>query len=340
MTAALVLLAFAGAASVVGARLLGRATWPTRSPAWGIWAWQVLTVSTAAAVVLTGVVIAIPETPLHTEVAALLSACSEALAHHYATPGGLPVAVVALGVSVFVLVRFVTVAVRDFRGAASRRRAQSDVLTLVGREHPDGFTVVDHATPLVYCLPGRTGSLVVTSAAQDALTAHQLDLVLAHERQHLRAHHHTALTFSAALSKTFFGLGVFGLAHERIAALAEMQADDAVSPAGDRHDLARALLSLTPASPATGVALASSTHGRAVQRVRRLTERREQPGRRVALAAAGLGLATLLAPAALALLPALEVAVRDCCPSAFSHLPDENRQESGGGGGLREDVVE
>lgn len=325
MTAALVLLGFVAVASSLGTRLLASADWPTRSPAWGVWGWQVLSISTAVALVLTGVVVALPETPLHGEVAALLRTCSDALAEHYATPGGLPVAVLVGGASLAVVARFAFLAVTDSRKAAVRRQAQRDVLTLVGRGHADGFTVIDHATPLVYCLPGGTGTLVVTSAAQDTLTTRQLELVLAHERQHLRAHHHIALTLSAALSRTFGGIGVFGLAHERIAALVEMQADDAVVPSTDRRDLARALLSLAPASPANGVALASTTHGRAVQRVRRLTQADGRPRRRVAVAAAVIGVTTLLAPLALALVPALEVAARDCCPSAISHLPDEQR---------------
>ena len=336
MTAALVLLGFVAMASSLGARLLARATWPTRSPAWGVWAWQALSISTAVALVLIGVVVALPETPVSTEVAGLLRACSEAFAEHYATPGGLPVAILVGGASLTVVARFAVLAVSDSRKAAVRRHEQRDVLTLVGRGHVDGFTVIDHATPLVYCLPGGNGTLVVTSAAQEALTARQLELVLAHERHHLRVHHHTALTLSAALSRTFGGVGVFGLAHERINALVEMQADDAVVPPTDRRDLARALLSLAPASPTTGVALASTTHGRAVQRVRRLTHTEGRPRRRVAVAAAVVGLATLLAPLGLALVPALEAAARDCCPSALSHLPDE--RDSGARFG--EDVVE
>ncbi|GAB3196667.1 M56 family metallopeptidase [Nocardioides hungaricus] len=318
---ALLVLGFALVASGAGVRLLSSARWPARRPALGIWAWQTLSASVAVALVLAGVVLALPESPLHDPVAALLRACSLALAEHYATPGGRPVALLAGGLSLALAGRLAVLARRDLRAAAVRRAAQRDVLTLVGRDHPEGFTVFDHATPLVYCLPGRSGTVVVTSAARDALTDHQLELVLAHERKHLRAHHHLALSFSAALSRTFWGVAPFGLAHDRIAALAEMQADDAVAPGADRRDLARALLSLAPASPATGLALASGTHARAAHRVRRLIEPAALPRRGGTALAAGVGLAVLVAPFALAVVPAVEVAVRDCCPAAVIDLP-------------------
>lgn len=328
---AVLVLAFAAVAAVAGPRLLDAAAWPARRPAWGIWAWQTLSLSVAFSLVLAGAIVAIPETPLRGPVAALLRACSDALAEHYATPGGKPVAFAAAALSLLVVARLTAVAVRDMRAASTRRAAQRDVLTLVGRPQAEGFTVVDHAAPLVYCLPGSTGAtgsipggpgtVVVTSAARAALTERQLELVLAHERQHLRARHHLALTLSAALARAFAGCGVFGLAHERIAALAEMQADDAVVPHADRRDLARALLCLNPASPATGVAVASSTNARAVQRVHRLTEPAARPRRGATLATAACGIAVLVTPAGLALVPAVEAAVRDCCPATIAELP-------------------
>lgn len=331
MIAAAALLLYAVLASTVGARVLATASWPLRAPAWGIWAWQALTMSAAAALVLAGVVVTLPETPLAPTVAAALRACSEALAEHYGTPGGLPVAVLVGAASAAVVVRFSLLALRDLRESAELRRAQRDTLTLVGTDRPEGFTLVDHATPLVYCLPGRSSTVVVTSGACDLLTPRQLDLVLTHERRHLLAHHHTALTLSGALSRTFGGWGVFGAAHQHICALAEMQADDAVGLEPDRLDLARALLSLVPAGPVMTSAsrepvAASAACGGAAQRVRRLTERADRSHRRVGVIASVAGLAALAAPLALALIPAVEAAARDCCPSAFSHTPQAPTQ--------------
>ncbi|GAA4362956.1 M56 family metallopeptidase [Nocardioides caricicola] len=338
MIAAAALLMYAIVASTWGATMLSSWSWPVRSPAWGIWAWQALATSAAAALVLAGVVVTLPETPLGGLVASVLRSCSDALAQHYATPGGMPVAILVGLASAAVVARFGLLVGREARHSAGLRRTQRDTLALVGTDRPEGFTLVDHATPLVYCLPGRAGKVVVTSAACDLLTERQLDLVLAHERRHLLAHHHAALTLSGALSRTFGGFGVFGIAHQQISALAEMQADDAVRPAPDRIDLARALLSLVPTGLVSG-----SPSGRAAERVRRLTERADRPRRPVGLIASTAGLAVLAAPLALALVPAVEAAARDCCPTAYSHLPGTTDPSVGPldtGGGLGEDVVQ
>ena len=151
------------------------------------------------------------------------------------------------------------------------------------------------------------------------------------------AHHHAALTLSGALSRTFGGVGVFGIAHQQISALAEMQADDAVRPAPDRIDLARALLSLVP------TALVSGSSARATERVRRLTERADRPRRPVGLIASTAGLAVLAAPLALALVPAVEAAARDCCPTAYTHLPTTDPSVGpldDTGNGLRQNVIQ
>ncbi|MET1005998.1 MAG: M56 family metallopeptidase, partial [Propionibacteriaceae bacterium] len=254
MSAVLILVAFAVTLILFAPRLMTRATWATRNPALGIWAWQTLSTSAATALVLAGVAAALPETVLGDRVAAALRACSAALANHYETPGGRPVAAVLLVASLGVLARFATVLTRDTRRARRHRRTQDDGLALVAVDHPGGFKVVDHGLPLVYCVPGRHQAVVVTSAAQRSLSRHQLDLVLAHERRHLVVRHHLALRVSGALSRTFLDVGVFGHAHREITLLAEMQADDAVERGTDRRDLARALLTLSPRTPAGSLA--------------------------------------------------------------------------------------
>lgn len=323
MSAVLILVAFALAVTTFAPRLMTRATWATRNPALGIWAWQTLSTSAAAALVLAGVAAALPETLLGDKVAAALRACSAALANHYETPGGRPVAAVMLMASLALVARFATVLAHDTRLARRHRRTQRDGLALVGIDHPGGFTVVEHGLPLVYCVPGRQQAVVVTSAAQRDLSRHQLDLVLAHERRHLMVRHHLALRVSGALSRTFLEVGVFGRAHREIALLAEMQADDAVQRVTDRRDLARALLTLSPRTPASALAVGAhdgEVGGSALRRVRRLAgERHLVTGhQRIGLILAGVVL--LLAPVGLALLPAFDAALRDCCPETVFEL--------------------
>lgn len=311
----LLLLGFALLLSV-GSRVLTRSEWATRSPAWGIWAWQTTSISAALALVLAGVVVAIPATPLRDEFAGLLRSCSHALAEHYETPGGVFVAALGLVASVGIAARFSLLATTELRIAARRRAGQRQTLQLVAVADPRGFQVLDHDLPLVYCLPGRSGTVVVTRGAVDALSSHQLDLVLAHERRHLRVRHHLALTFATALSRTFYGWGVFGVAREQIAALVEMQADDAIRQDSDRKELAGALLTLAPVTAGAALGASGSHRGagcEAEARLDRLT-RASAPVRRTRLLfAAAAGGVLLAAPVALALSPAVEAATGNCC---------------------------
>lgn len=295
------------------ARMLARSDWSTRAPAWGIWVWQTTSVSAALALFLAGVVIAVPATPLRDEFAALLRSCSHALAEHYETPGGPFAAALGLAVSVAIVVRVGFMTVHELLIARLRRTAQRQALDLVAVTDPRGFDVVEHDLALVYCLPGRSGTVVVTRGAMNTLSPHQLDLVLAHERRHLRVRHDLALSFAAALSRTFYGIGVFGVAHEQIGTLAEMQADDAVRHISDRQDLARALVALSPipVGPAMGAnGSASRRSGEAAARLERLTRSTAPLRRPRFLLAATAGAIVLAAPVALALSPAVE---GNCC---------------------------
>ncbi len=308
----LLLLAFVF--SVFGfARLLARSDWAARAPAWGIWVWQTTSVSAALALFLAGVAVAVPATPWRDELAALLQSCPHALAEHYETPGGPVAAAVGLTFSVVIATRFGLLTVAELRDARRRRRDQRSALDLVGVADPRGFDLVDHDLALVYCVPGRADTVVVTRGAVDTLSSHQLGLVLAHERRHLRVRHHLALSLAAALSRTFGGVGVFGLAHEQIGALAEMQADDAVRHTADRQDLARALVALSPAPVAGALGAGGSPRGPSCEttaRLERLT-RSTAPARRARfLLAATVGASLLAAPVALALSPAVE---GGCC---------------------------
>ncbi|GAW49772.1 MULTISPECIES: M48 family metalloprotease [unclassified Nocardioides] len=310
MIAAIALLVFASLA-VSGASLLANADWPSRAPALAIWAWQCLSGGAALALVFAGLAVALPETPLRAAVARALEACSVALARHYSTPGGLPIAVAALTISLFIVVRFGYMVTRDASMACRARRRQLATLGLVTQDHPSGFKLLPNDLPMVFCVPGRRPTVVVTRGAIEQLTTQQLDLVLAHERQHLHARHDLALTLAGALARTFGNRGLFQQAAQQIAQLAEMQADDTAHRVGDRRELAEALLRLSPSGRDLN---AGATAATAVARVRRLAMPAAPLIATERYTAAVLGAALLGAPFGLALAPAVEAAIHDCCP--------------------------
>lgn len=306
MLAPIALLVFAIAMATVGPRMLARAAWTKRAPGWGVLAWQGLTASLVFAILMLGLALATPLSPLADAMAYLWSTNVPEVAEHYLTPAGHELASAAVvGLSALML-RLGWLTAGTAWSTAQARRAQASVLDLVGDDHPGGFVVVEHATPLVYCLPGPRGRIVVTSAALHVLTTDELDLVLAHERSHLRARHDIALAMAQVLRRTFGPLRVFRTAQEQIATLIEMQADDA---ARDPRGLARALVTLGCGVPAPGLAAGDVA---AVARVRRLTEHHGTWSRTKGTAVLVGTFVLLAAPLVLASTPMIEMIVTGC----------------------------
>lgn len=314
MIAPLILIGFAVIASALGQHLLSRASWVHTSPHWGIWAWQALTIAVAGAIVLVPVTLAIPLLPISSRLAELLQTTTFHLVEHYNTPGGGWLAVLALLLAFLLVARIGWLAAANVHRAAHRRRKQLDALTLVGRDHPDGFVVVEHDVPFVYCLPGRRRRVVVTSSVLDLLSARELTLVLAHERTHLRVRHDIALALAEALARTFALLPLFRQAHDEIMTLVEMQADDAAQDVADRSALAHALVILTTGNGALTGASVTHTSQVSLARVRRLMSPAVRPMRVRHATALGVATALLIsAPLGLAIAPAVEAATQDCC---------------------------
>lgn len=311
MIAPLVLVAYAVLAASLGGRLLATAAWVRRSPRAGILAWQALTSSVLLAGLLAATALALPFLPLRFPLAQALGSHPLAVVKHYETPLGIWPGVLALAAAGLAVTTLAVTVGRSLLHVRRTRRAQRDLLRLVGRQHPEGFTVVDHDDPAVYCLPGGHGTIVVTSGALALLTSLERRLVLGHERRHLRGRHHVALAWSESLSVAFRRVQLFARAHREITTLVEMAADDAAHSRSDRRALATALVALgTGVRPEVALGAGDTA---AVERVRRLTGPADGPrwGQTgvVALAAA----LVLSMPVSVALAPAIEAAARDCC---------------------------
>src|SRR5262249_923199 len=133
-----------------------------------------------------------------------------------------------------------------------------------------------------------------------ALTPQQLRAVLAHERTHLRRHHHVILAVATALARAFPRVPLLSLAQPQLAVLAEMAADDAAARRHRRDDLAAALVALATAGarPAT----LAATGPEALVPLPRLLRTHAPPARGWAGLAAG---AALPPPVVIACLPLL-----------------------------------
>lgn len=313
MIAPALLLAYAVIMGTVGARRLHQASWPHRSPPVGILAWQALSMSVVLATVLAGATLAVPTLPVGASLASLLDACLQAIQDHYATPGGAAVASLGALTVLVIGARLGYVLAHQILTTASRRtRLRRRLLMAAGPHHPSGALVVPHPRAAVYCLPGRRGLVVCTTAALDAVDLDQLGAVLAHERAHLRWRHDLVLLGATTLREAFPLLSVFRLAHTELLRLVEMQADDLATAGGDRLVLASALVGLAEGAEPTATLGAGGTT--ALTRVRRLLGPARPLGLPWSTLAAGAALAAVVLPLLIASAPAVVAAVVDYCP--------------------------
>ena len=305
------LLVFAAILVLAGSQLR-RVRVLDRSPRLGILAWQALSLAPIAAVTLAGLTLIVPASRLGWDLAGLIEACVFTLRAAYAAPTELPGvtagALLAVGTTAWASAWIAVELVQ----AARERACTQDALALVSRHDPVlGATVVEDDVAAAYCLPGRRDRVVLTTAAVAALGGSELTAVVAHERAHLRQHHHLAVGAADGLARAFPAAPLFQIAATEIARLVELAADDAAASETDGVSVAGALITLAGMRPPASALAAAASVG--AVRVRRLLEPQRGLGvLRGSAVLAGLGL-VVLTPALLAAYPAFAAAGADVC---------------------------
>lgn len=161
--------------------------------------------------------------------------------------------------------------------------------------------IVDDDAPAAYCVPSGRHRVAVSAGALAWLTPGQLQAVLAHERAHLRGHHHLILAAAAALARAFPAIPLLAAAAAEFAVLAEMTADAAAARRHDPADLAAALVTLAGAV-AHSTALAAGGPA-AIARIQRLLAPPPPPGLAVRTVRMAAYTAAIVIPAAVTFLP-------------------------------------
>ncbi|GAA4755108.1 hypothetical protein GCM10023328_43370 [Modestobacter marinus] len=203
-------------------------------------------------------------------------------------------------------------ALSGVRTARTRRRHREmlELLVRPGAAAGDEALLLDHPAPVAFCIPGARPLLVLSSGMVAELDGAQLDAVVAHERAHLREHHHLLLLPFVAWRAALPVLPAAERAHDGVRDLVEMRADDvalrSLSGPDPRRTLAVAIVAAAGGAggqvPDGALAV---TGGPVAVRVRRLLAPPDPlptPARWAALAGA---VALLLVPTLLLLLPAL-----------------------------------
>lgn len=287
--------------------LLGRARWPGRDPLVALVCWQ--------AIGLAGGLSIIGALLVHG-----LAPWGHSLPEAWwswvrGEPAGSPVRGdhwVTLTLAAVLALELVGVlALSWFRTARTRRRHRQLLELVVEPGAAPDTRLLEHPAPVAFCLPGARPLLVLSSGMVAELDEAELAAVVAHERAHLREHHHLYLLPFVAWEAALPVLPAAGRAHAAVRELVEMRADDVglreLDGADPRRTLAQAIVAAAGrpgGAEVPGGALAV-TGGAVRARVVRLLEPPSPlppAARWGALAAAVL---LLLAPTALLLLPAI-----------------------------------
>jgi Zn-dependent protease with chaperone function len=161
----------------------------------------------------------------------------------------------ALVLTLTVLARLLLSGHRVGTRLRATRRRHRDLVDLLAADDA-GVRVLDHETPMVYCVPALTGSrVVVSSGARARLDDPELAAVLAHERAHLRARHDLVVEAFTVLHTAYPRLVTSRPALGEVRLLVEMLADLAARRRLGPEPVVRALAALVDATtPPAGLA--------------------------------------------------------------------------------------
>ncbi|MER6021558.1 MULTISPECIES: M56 family metallopeptidase [Streptomyces] len=273
MNAAPALIGYAAAIGYVAPQAMLRSSWPHRAPALAASVWHALAVSFAISVALAAYQLVSPTEHLHAGLAGILHSCGVVLSMGTGDPNTADLMAIALPVAVL-LALILSFAFHVARGRRARSRHRS-VLDMVGRHCGQlHATVIEHASPAAYCLPGRRARIVVSEGAVQLLSAAQLDAVLEHERAHVVGRHHLVFAAAEAFTTVFGRVPLARHVKEQTAILLEMIADDRALRRHSHDVLASAMYEMAAAYAPKG-AFAAGGHSVSVRIQRLLGPRRE-----------------------------------------------------------------
>ncbi|MEH1014131.1 M56 family metallopeptidase [Micromonospora sp. CPCC 206060] len=208
------------------AQVLSRSTWTWRSPRVAIVCWQAVGLALGLSAI--GLPMALGMAVYDRPTGSALLALGRDLGRD-TLPAGLGVVQLGLvGVGVGIGAVLLTTTFRSILGTVRAQRRHRDLLALVARDDPaaPGALVLDHPSAAAYCLPGVRPRVVVSAGTLDLLSRAELAAVLSHERAHADERHDLVLLPFTALRRALPWFGWVQAAHQRVALLVEMRADD------------------------------------------------------------------------------------------------------------------
>ncbi|WP_284976060.1 M56 family metallopeptidase [Arthrobacter sp. efr-133-TYG-104] len=207
--------------------LLSRAQWPARSPFTAMVLWQAIAL--AGGLSMIGAMLVYGLEPIGDNLIAGLKRLAGMVLNNEPTTALGFWHVFALSAAALLTAHLVFTLLLTYYKIERQRRRHRELLALLASPSDDGprTVVINHDSPVAYCLPGGARSVTVLSdGLMAALEPAELRAVLIHENAHLSQRHDLLLWAFAAWRQALPWFPTTRLAQTAVNSLIEMLADD------------------------------------------------------------------------------------------------------------------
>jgi Zn-dependent protease with chaperone function len=222
--------------------LLSRAQWPARSPFTAMLLWQAIAL--AGGLSMIGAMLVYGLEPIGDNLLAGLRGLAGMVLFNAPTTALGFWHLFALSAAALLTAHLVFTLLLTYYRIERQRRRHRELLALLASPSSDGpgTVVINHNSPVAYCLPGGARSVTVLSdGLMAALEPAELRAVLIHENAHLSQRHHLLLWAFAAWRQALPWLPTTRLAQEAVSSLIEMLADDVALKTQSKATLIKAI---------------------------------------------------------------------------------------------------
>lgn len=238
--------------------LLSRAEWPSRAPFMAMVLWQAIAL--AGGLSMIGAMLVYGLEPIGDNLIAGVRSLAGMVLHNEPTTALGFWHLFALSAAALLSAHLVFTLLLTYVKIERQRRRHRELLALLASPSDDGpgTVVINHDSPVAYCLPGGARSVTVLSdGLMAALEPAELRAVLIHENAHLSQRHDLLLWAFAAWRQALPWFPTTRLAQVAVNSLIEMLADDVALRTESKGTLIKAIAIVASGSarPAERVSL-------------------------------------------------------------------------------------
>ncbi|MFI2563638.1 M56 family metallopeptidase [Paenarthrobacter sp. NPDC018779] len=242
--------------------LLSRAQWPARSPFTAMVLWQAIAL--AGGLSMIGAMLVYGLEPIGDTLIAGLKGLAGMVFNNAPTTALGFWHLFALSAAALLTAHLVFTLLLTYYKIERQRRRHRELLALLASPSADGpgTVVINHDSPVAYCLPGGARSVTVLSdGLMAALEPAELRAVLIHENAHLSQRHDLLLWAFAAWRQALPWFPTTRLAQTAVNSLIEMLADDVALRTESKGTLIKAIAIVSSGSASPGTLSAGSLAG-------------------------------------------------------------------------------